>query len=415
MVGVDNKVFTNMGLWESAINKADSKGISKALLMELCSPENRVMLYRRVMSDSYDIAPPHTAQIPKDNGEYRTVYANEPFDRVFLAIINDILFTECRSMVHPKAKAYQKGIGCGKVVREISLRIADAKGAEIGWKADLSKYFDSVPIEYIDKAFTMAENKIGKSKCLNVVKRYYHSDLYFDLDNNLCEKYTSLKQGCAVASWLANVVLYELDKKLAKLDGVYYRYSDDLIFVGKDYKLAMDILRNHIESMRMTLNPKKIEYISSERWVKFLGFSIKGDKISLSKNRIKTFQKEIANRTIKTDYSYTKALNKINAYLYRNMSDYSWASQVLSVINSEDDIHALNEYVMDCLRATITKKKKLYGLGYDVNGKDGVIPHTTGKNVAMNRNKVPWLDGYTSLMTYKKAPRVAKEAMILQM
>lgn len=412
---LDNIIFTNMELWESAIDKADSKGISKALLTELCAPENRVMLYRMIMNDGYDIAPPHAAQIPKDNGEFRTVYANEPFDRVFLAIVNDILFQECGFMVHPNAKAYQKGIGCGKIVREISSRIADAKGAEIGWKADLSKYFDSVPIKYIDEAFELAERKIGKSKSLDVVKRYYHSDLYFDLDNNLCENYTSLKQGCAVASWLANVVLYDLDEKLSKLDGVYYRYSDDLIFVGKDYKKAMDMLKAHIEGMSMTLNPKKIEYISSERWVKFLGFSIKGDKISLSKNRIKTFQKEIASRTIKANCSYTKALNKVNAYLYRNMHDYSWASQVLNVINSEEDIQALNEYVMDCLRAVITGKKKLYGLGYDISGKKGVIPHATGKNVAANRSKVPWLDGYTSLMTYKKAPRVAKEAMVLQM
>ena len=40
----------------------------------------------------YEISPPHTAQIPKDNGEFRTVYVNEPMDRVVLGIANDLRF-----------------------------------------------------------------------------------------------------------------------------------------------------------------------------------------------------------------------------------------------------------------------------------------------------------------------------------
>ena len=44
--------------------------------------------------------------------------------------------------IHPQCKSYQKGIGCGKVVQELSHHIAKY---DKGFKADLSKYFDSVP------------------------------------------------------------------------------------------------------------------------------------------------------------------------------------------------------------------------------------------------------------------------------
>ena len=34
--------------------------------------------------------------------------------------------------------------GCGEIVKEISRKICETQGEEIGWKSDFSKYFDSV-------------------------------------------------------------------------------------------------------------------------------------------------------------------------------------------------------------------------------------------------------------------------------
>ena len=55
----------------------------------------------------------------------------------------------------------------------------------LGWKSDLSKYFDSVPIRFIDEAFDKVEAKHGQSALIDVLRKYYHSDLYFDEDNRL--------------------------------------------------------------------------------------------------------------------------------------------------------------------------------------------------------------------------------------
>lgn len=80
-------------------------------------------MYVAMRDGKYQIAPPHTAQIPKDvPGEFRTVYINEPMDRVVLSIANDLLFETCKDMVHPACKSYQTGIGCGKVVKEAATR-----------------------------------------------------------------------------------------------------------------------------------------------------------------------------------------------------------------------------------------------------------------------------------------------------
>ena len=405
-------MFFETERWQYAINKGFDKDINKATLHQLTTPEARLAMYQRIKDGKYKIMPPHTAKIPKDNGDFRTVYVNEPCDRVLLSIANDLLFELMPEMVHPRCKSYQKGIGCGRVVQEVSRKICSANGNVIGWKSDLSKYFDSVPIEFIDLAFDKVEEKHGKSALIDVIRDYYHTDLFFDTDGNLSNSYQSLKQGCSVAAWLADVVLYHIDEQLSALDGYYIRYSDDTLFIGKDYEKAMTIMQDELMKMQMTLNPKKVEYLDANHWFKFLGYSIKGHDISLSSTRIKTFQKEIEKRTIKKrDTTMTKAINAVNRYLYKGYCDYSWATQVLPVINVKEDINKLNTFVMDCIRAVKTGKRKVGGLGYVKTQAVGCIDRGRGRNVKSNKSKTESeIKGYLSIGCAQNALRTSRAA-----
>ena len=394
------KMFFDIDRWTKAIEKGVFKDIRKDQLILLTDENTRLEIADAMRKGKYEISPPHTAQIPKDNGEFRTVYVNEPIDRVILSIANDLLFNLMPEMVHVSCKSYQTGIGCGKVVVEVSNKmIATGKNGYLGWKSDLSKYFDSVPLQYIDEAFDKVEARHGHSALIDMLRKYYHSDLYFDEDNNLRRQYQSLKQGCAVANWLANVLLYDLDDELSQMNGFYTRYSDDMLFIGKEYEKAMSILQNRLEEKTMKLNPKKVEYLTMDKWFKFLGFSIKGDMISLSSSRIKTFQHEIEKRTIRQPgISLTKAINAVNRYLYKGNGEFSWATQILPVCNVRKDINVLNNFVMDCLRAVQTGKCKVGGLGYVKIQSDGCIVRGRGRNVNANRGKTDNnIPGYLTL------------------
>lgn len=382
------QMFFDIDRWTKAIDKGVGKDIRKDQLTKLADENTRLRMADAMMQGKYEISPPHTAQIPKEDGEFRTVYVNEPIDRVVLSIANDLLFDLMPELVHPTCKSYQTGIGCGKVVTEISLYIMSTKiNGYLGWKSDLSKYFDSVPIRYIDEVFDKVEAKYGHSALIDVLRKYYHSDLYFDENNDLRRQYQSLKQGCAVASWLADVLLYDLDEELSQMNGFYTRYSDDMLFVGKEYEKAMSVLQSRLEEKTMKLNPKKVEYLTDSKWFKFLGFSIKGNMISLSSGRIKTFQNEVEKRTIrKPGIPLAQAINAVNRYLYKGNGDFSWATQILPVCNVRKDIDELNKFVMDCLRAVKTGKRKIGGLGYVNTKRDGCIVRGRGRNVKANRS-----------------------------
>ena len=391
--------------WESAIELGVDKHIDKGELRKLTSPVVRLALYDAIVNDNYEIAPPHQVEIPKDNGDMRIVYVNENIDRIFLSIANNLFFDMFKEFVHPSCKSYQSGIGCGRIVQQVSKEMIKITGIEVGFKADLTKYFDTVPIRYIDEIFDRMEFKVGKSKIIDVVRKYYHTDLCFDVNGDLIENYQSLKQGCSVASFLADAVLYPIDNAISMLPGYYVRYSDDLLYIGEEWGIAFQVVRSMLSAMEMTLNPKKVEQVYKNKWVKFLGFNIKGDQITLSASRVKKFQKEIEARTIKQrNITPTRALNQVNSFLYKGDGQYSWATSVLPIINVQKDIDELNAFVMDCLRAVMTGKKKIGGLG-SVNDKaDHTILRGVGKNVKANRLKTPKeIEGYLSIRCMQNA------------
>ena len=391
--------------WEQALELGVDKHIDKGELRKLTSPEVRLALYDAIINDRYEIAPPHQVQIPKDNGDMRIVYVNENVDRIFLSIANNLFFEMFPEFIHPNCKSYMKNIGCGKIVQDVSRHIVNTKRKEVGFKADLTKYFDSVPIRCINAIFDRMEEKVGKSKIIDVVRKYYHTDLCFDVDGNVIEHYQSLKQGCSVASFLADAMLYKIDFILSSISDYYVRYSDDLLVIGDNWKQAFFTLRSMLTDFELTLNPKKIETIYEYKWFKFLGFNIKRDKITLSKSRVKSFQKEIEARTIKKrNISAKRAINQVNSYLYKGDGQYSWATSVLPIINVDKDIDVLNEFVMDCIRACATGKKKIGGLGSVNDKEDYTILRGVGKNVTANRNKTEKeIENYLSIRCMQNA------------
>ena len=393
--------------WEKAIDTGVGKHIDKGELRKLTCPDTRVRLYKAIVTDNYAISPPHVALIPKDTpGEFREVMICENIDRIVLSIINNLFFEMFPEFIHNSCKSYRSGIGCGKVVKEASAECVKVKGNIVGKKYDLKKYFDRVKLKYIDALFDRMEQKYGKSKIIDIVREFYHCNILFDADGNLVEEYKSIKQGTATSSFLADALLYHIDEELSKLNEIkYWRYSDDILILGENYKVADTILKKRLAEMELQVNEKKEEILDKDHYFKFLGFSICGDKITLSKGRVKDFQKEIQSRTVnQRKITPTKAINSVNNYLYKGDGQFSWATSVLPIINVQHDIDEMNEFVLDCIRGVMTGKGKTGGLGYVNDKPEGVIVRGIGKNVSANRVKTPKeIEGFLSIRCMQNA------------
>lgn len=401
--------------WKDDLETSHDKGLVD-VSETLVNPEARAKVYTAIKNGTYQIMPPRECQIPKDNGEYRTVYICSDIDRVILRVINNLLLDECHYMIHKSCKSYQKGLSTQKTVKEVVKNIQSVRAETIGLKVDLSKYFDSVPIRFIDEVFDRIEQDKGASKVIDLLRKFYHQDLCFNLEGNLVKHFFSLGQGVATASFLANAVLYNIDEELSKLDIFYVRYSDDLLLIGNEWEVAEQKLRKLLNEKELILNPNKVEVLSKDKFFKFLGFSIRGSEISLSKSRLKQFQKEIESRTLKSKGSFEQAVNSVMHYLYGKGDEFSWATACLTTINIQSDIQKMNNFVMDCLRAVKTGKKKLYGLGYESNKKEGVITVGRGQNVTSNRNKTDKIiPKYLSLNTARNTMLMSNDVFLAKL
>lgn len=419
------KEMFQMSRWEKLIDKAELKGLDKGELRKYCTPEVRAALYMRIANNDLEFMPSRMVNIQKDTpGEFRTVFVGETCERILCSLINDCLFDLFPEMVHKSCTSYQKGIGTGKVVKHLSQVLQTVEGNVIGARFDFHHYFDTVNRESIMHQFDIVEQKLGFDKgtepVMNLLRRTWNNDWVFDLEDNLIQQYNGIRQGNACGSWLADVVLYELDEFMSKKYRFYCRYSDDLIVIHDDVDEITRDITNIVSKYGVSLNLKKTETLYKDKWFKFLGFNLRDDMITLSKSRVKKFQKEVDLRTIKQrNITPQRALNQINSYLYKGDGVYSWSTAVLPIINVEKDIETLNQYVLDALRACATGKKKIGGLG-SVNDKDDyTILRGTGKNVKANRRKTEKeIDGFLSIRCMQNAlltNRAVYETLVRQM
>lgn len=423
--------------WESLVDKMMDKDINLAEVKMLCMPETRLRLYYALKTESIELPPCHQALIPKDEkGKFRTVYVGETIERCLMSLINDCLFDLFPETVHPQCKSYRSGESCGKTVQELSRKMVKLEknfnnGDVIGLRFDFKSYFDLVSKEAIFNVFDMIEDKLGFPRntepVVNFLRKTYASDLVFDLENNLIHQWMGIRQGNACGSYLADVILYELDEFMSNKYFIYYRYSDDLVVFDNDLSEVIDDINNIICKYGVRLNDKKTAELRKGIWYKFLGFQLCHDQITLSKNRIKRFQKEITSRTIdKKNITFNQAKRSVINFLYGSGDGFSWATSCLGVINCKADLDEMNKFLMDCLRAVKvreTKKRKdkisiskIGGLGVVDYLEDRTILRGTGKNVTANRNKTDkQIENYYSigcLSNVMKIDKVIYEACV---
>lgn len=412
--------------WVDMVERANEKRINLTVLKQLATPQVRVRLYEAIKNEQYEIMPPHQIEIPKDDGTMRLVYVNEDQDRIICTLANDCVMELFADMIHSSCVSYQKGKGTQEIVQRISGEIVklnkNTSEKPCGYVSDFTKFFDSVTLDKIDEIFDTWEARLGfehgTEPVINMFRKYYHGTLYFDINGELQNKYLSLRQGCALAAALSCMVLHELDDFMSKKYDVYYRYSDDCLIIDSNTSEIIDDMNSICTKYGTCLNPKKIKPVYCNKWFKFLGFQIKGNMITLSKNRVKKFQKEIMNRTLnKPNITFEQARKNVINYLY--VGDYCWATSCLGTVNVKPDLDEMDNFIKDCLRATKVREKKKHkgkisasrigGLGVVNNLPDRTIVRGTGRNVSANKKKTDkYIENYLTMACLANAMKINK-------
>lgn len=361
--------------WDRAINKAVDKRKDKAFLSQVSTNIGRATLIGAIENGNYEFQPPRTAYIDKKSGEYityeqslKTEKVRELFmcsnvmDNLMLTIINSVYMDLFRDMIHPNCRSYQKGVGVGKIINQDLL--PRMKRGQTGYKADISKYFDKVSPEYLDEM--LMSIKTGTPIDDVVWKMYHDNRVYLGKAKEPIERYMGLRQGNAIATFLANIGLRDIDAMADNYDVLYIRYSDDILVLGPDADKVMDNIKSMLSDKGLELNPKKVEAIDSDHSFTFLGCEITGQKVDISDESLKRIKKQIKRITKPrkstpklSRNAQKKAIKRIEWILWeafrKSPNNWGWCNYFFGIINTNEKIIVLDEFIKDHLKVVYTQ------------------------------------------------------------
>lgn len=398
----------NIKYHENAISHAKEKGMKLNTLNIFFQPEAWDILTEQIKNGNYHTPPSEIKYVDKLSGnrmsykqainrnmkEVRELFVLEAKHRVVWNMFYQILYNRFSYLIHPLCVSYKMGESTRTVARNLSKYLAEHRYYK-GIKIDLSKYFDSVPIELIDKTFDELES-IEPSAIWKPIRECYHDNRVV-INGEMVERYGSLKQGNPIGCLLADLVLRDVDEEMSHYDICYYRYSDDIILVGKDYLKAYKKLEAMLTEKGIKINEKKKEYLSYKEFFTFLGYRFQNGNITVSKKTLNKICHKIKSETIfkckklkrpLTDTEIKKAIDNIQYYLFIGCKEHpgGMATYLFGACNIRHDFNEIDEFTKDCIRAAKTNKCKMYGLGC-WHTRIGVIHCYGQNNVGMNRTK----------------------------
>lgn len=332
--------------WNKVLSHGIDKGFKIVDMSYFTLPSNRKRILGKIIRCEWEFGIPRIAKIPKDDGGVREVYVLSKESRLIGYIMSEIYNWKFGHLISPNCDSYQKGKSTHKTVKEIR------NVKKVGVKVDISKYFDNVSIEHINKCLDLVDEDTPIDWC---IRDFYNENLV-EVDGEFVERYKGLCQGSPLSAFLSNIALRDLDDRLSKVCGFYRRYSDDILALECDSGIVIGVLEEELGKIGLCLNPNKLEFINEDTEFKFLGYGIKGDDILISKKTMKEKKKEIKKICSKSN-SLSEAISKINKLLYKGKTPFlNWAYPKFRTITNLDRIYELDRYIKDCLRWSVTGK-----------------------------------------------------------
>lgn len=375
-------------------------------------PETWEILSEKIANHEYVFSPLEEGYIDKRNGspmsyvqaakrnfeDVRKIYMMSPMDRAVAHMMYLLYYRKFIGLSHERCVSYKSNIGTSKVAKKLSIEMK-AKDFYEGYKMDIHHYFDDVNMATIEKQ--LKEMRTG-SVLDDLLWSLYHDDRVL-VNGKLIHKHRGLIQGCAFACLLANLVLKDVDSVISDMNVIYYRYSDDIIILGDNgtTEFAKEVISMMLSSKGLKLHPQKVQRVNARNcWFEFLGFSFKGEMISVSKKTLHNLENEIKIRTVSktrqahrpaTKKELEKMIDDLQWYFFtafaKSQENFGMGVYLFGTVNVKHDLMALERYCKDCLRAAYTNKSTIYGLGY-VNRNSYVIDDCNkGQNVRENRLK----------------------------
>jgi RNA-directed DNA polymerase len=223
------------------------------------------VIWKRIQEGKYEPAPAIQVEIPKPNGEKRTIMVFAIPD----AAVANAIFAKLRDknarLFSPFSYAYLRDRGLFDAI--IQLRSHLSGGQSYLLEMDFSKYFDTIEHRYLEYLFEQGEFNFSSAELytLRAFLRHRISTVKNYQVNSEKRRTRGVPQGSSVSLFLANLAGHELDRRLEAANGRFVRFADDVVVVTETHRDAVHAAQSfeeHCKFSGISVNHKKSEGIS---------------------------------------------------------------------------------------------------------------------------------------------------------
>ncbi len=302
------------------------------------------------------------------SGKKRVVYTYPKAENTVLKLLTWLLLRRCDGLFEDNLYSFRPGRTAKDAVR--ALRAVPGLGEMWAYKADVSNYFNSIPVE---KLLPMLAEALGEDGRL-----YGFLSALLGEERALSGRETVREQkgimaGTPLSAFYANLYLRELDRHFARRGVPYARYSDDIILFAPD-RAGAEALAGEVRAILtehgLGLNPAKEELFDpAEGWT-FLGFRCRGDAVDIApaslekiKGKMRRKSRALMRWRQRGGYGGEKAAAAFIRVFNRKLlesppdNDLSWSRWFFPLLTTADSLRVIDRYAQDCLRWLVSGKR----------------------------------------------------------
>ncbi len=357
--------------WLAFLQYKSSLGVKKSFCKELeefISSEGYLQVYKKI-SDGGSFSLPQKKIINKIGKDKKRVVYTYPFaENITLKLLTYLMLRRYDSLFSNGLYSFRPGRNAKDAIKYLITR----KGisGKYAYKADISNYFNSLPVE---KLLPVLEDALEDDRRLYDLLRSLLCEKEVIYGDTVITEQKGIMAGTPLSAFFANIYLNDLDRKFEDIGAVYARYSDDIIVLADSREELDDhisLIRRCLSDKGLNVNPDKERiYAPGEGWT-FLGFSYKSGIVDIAPVTVKKLKKKMkrkANALIRwadrnglpAEKAASAFIRVFNSKLFEYMSDneLTWSLWFFPVINTDKSLKVIDRYAQDTLRYIISGRR----------------------------------------------------------
>jgi len=296
--------------------------------------EHKEELIAGLLDGSYQPQPVRGVQIPKPGGGMRQLGIPTVIDRLVQQAILQVLEPLLDPTFSDSSYGFRPGRGAHDALHQAAKYVAE--GRTIVVDMDLEKFFDRVNHDIL---MARLARRIADKRLLRIIRRFLEAGL---MQEGVCvARHEGTPQGGPLSPLLANLLLDDLDRELARRGHKFCRYADDCNIYVRSQAAGERVLASitaFLESkLRLRVNREKsaVAHVSER---KFLGYRLLADgtlaiapqSIQRAKERIRRITRR--NRGV----SFERVIGDLNSFTtgWVTYFRYARAKGILSELDS---------------------------------------------------------------------------------